>query len=73
MPALIGVNLQLAQDQLQALGSFVLDQTDASGLGRVQLLDSNWQVCGQDPAAGTVVPVETVVVLASVKLDEVCP
>jgi outer membrane murein-binding lipoprotein Lpp len=73
MPALVGVNLQLAQDQLQALGSYVMDQTDASGLGRVQVLDSNWKVCAQQPAAGSVVPLDAVVTLASVKLDERCP
>ncbi|WP_421743166.1 PASTA domain-containing protein [Cellulomonas sp.] len=73
MPAVVGVNLQLAQDTLQAAGSYVLDQTDASGLGRVQVNDSNWQVCGQDPAPGTVVPVDTMVTLSAVKLDETCP
>lgn len=49
-----------------------MDQGDASGLGRIQVLDSNWQVCSQDPAPGVEVPVETVVTLSAVKLDEVC-
>lgn len=73
MPALVGVNLQLAQDQLQSLGSYVLDQTDASGLGRAQVLDSNWQVCAQQPAPGSVVPIDTMVTLSAVKLSETCP
>lgn len=73
MPALVGVDLQLAQDTLQALDSWVLDQTDASGLGRMQINDSNWSVCAQDPPPGSVVPISTVVTLASVKLDETCP
>lgn len=73
MPALVGANLQLAQDTLQAAGSYVLDQTDASGLSRIQVNDSNWQVCHQDPAPGAVVPVDTIVTLGSVKLAETCP
>jgi hypothetical protein len=73
MPSLVGQNLQLSQDQLQALGSYLMDQTDAAGLSRVQVLDSNWQVCAQNPAPGKTVPVDTMVVLSSVKLAEQCP
>lgn len=73
MPDLVGENLQLAQDKLQKLGSFVLDQQDAAGLDRIQVLDSNWQVCSQRPAPGKTVMTDTVVVLASVKLAEECP
>ena len=73
MPALDGMNLQLAQDTLQALGSYLMDQQDASGLGRVQVIDSNWQVCSQDPGPGSVIPESTLVTLAAVKLDETCP
>lgn len=73
MPALEGMVLQDAQDTLQALGSYVLDQQDASGMDRMQIDDSNWFVCSQEPATGTEVSLESVVVLASVKLDETCP
>jgi len=73
MPALEGMVLQDAQDTLQALGSYLMDQQDASGMDRMQMNDSNWVVCSQDPAAGTETPLETIVVLASVKLDETCP
>ena len=73
MPNLVGENLQLAQDKLQALGSYVLDQEDAAGLNRFQVNDSNLQVCEQTPAPGKTVPVETLVLLASVKLAEQCP
>jgi PASTA domain len=73
MPNLVGENLQLAQDKLQALGSYLMDQQDAAGLGRIQVLDSNWQVCTQDPAPGATVPVDTMVTLAAVKLAEHCP
>src|SRR5450759_918961 len=52
MPNLVGENLQLAQDKLQALGSYLMDQQDAAGLGRIQVLDTNWRVCTQKPAPG---------------------
>lgn len=73
MPALVGENLQLAQDLLQKNGSYVLDQEDALGLDRLQVLDSNWQVCKQSPKAGTKVAIDAMVTLSSVKLTEECP
>src|SRR5690606_38808503 len=73
MPDLVGLNLQEAQDSLQALGSYFLDQEDALGEGRVQLVDSNWQVCSQEPASGAEMPLEATVLLTAVKLDEACP
>lgn len=73
VPDLVGMNLQDAQDALQALGSYLLDQEDASGEGRLQIDDSNWQVCTQEPAPGTEVPLSATIRLDSVKLDEVCP
>lgn len=72
MPELVGMNLQDAQDSLQAVGSYFLDQTDASGQGRMQVDDDNWQVCTQDPAAGIEVDITATVQLGSVKLDESC-
>jgi hypothetical protein len=73
MPDVVGQELQDAQDLLQTLGSYLMDQQDASGLDRLQINDSNWKVCSQEPAAAAEVPIETVVILASVKNDEVCP
>jgi len=73
MPAVVGVNLQLAQDSLQKLGSYAIDQTDAAGLDRFQVNDSNWTVCSQVPEAGAVVDVSTMVTLSAVKLAETCP
>ncbi len=73
MPDLVGMNLQLAQDTLQSLNSWFIDQEDASGLDRMQMVDSNWQVCRQDPAPGTAVPISTIVTVWNVKLDEACP
>jgi beta-lactam-binding protein with PASTA domain len=72
MPALVGMNLQEAQNRLQARGSFLLTQTDGTGQERFQMLDYNWKVCGQRPAAGTVTDVATLVELVAVKLSESC-
>lgn len=73
MPGLKGMNLQDAQDELQKRGSYLMDQEDASGEHRIQLVDSNWKVCTQIPRAGRKVPISTIVRLAAVKLDESCP
>jgi hypothetical protein len=73
MPKLVGLVLQDAQDLLQSRGSYLLDQEDASGRGRWQLLDSGWKVCMQKPRPGVSIPVETIVTLWSVKLSERCP
>jgi len=53
MPDLVGINLQDAQNAIQQLGVFFTTSTDASGLGRSQLIDSNWVVCGQNFPPGT--------------------
>lgn len=73
MPNVVGENLQLAQDMLQALGSYGLIQNDALELGRFQVLDANWKVCAQKPQAGKKVPTDTIVELEAVKLEESCP
>ena len=72
MPDLVGMNLQEAQDQLQELGSFSLDQEDALGYDRVQILDSDWTVCRQSPEPGTTAPLEVTVTLWSAKIGEDC-
>lgn len=73
MPDVTGLSLQDAQDQLQAVGSFLMDQKDATDQGRTQINDSNWKVCTQDPAPGTVHSKLAIVTLYSVKNDEACP
>ncbi len=73
MPDVTGLSLQDAQDQLQALGSFLMNQEDATDQGRTQINDSNWTVCTQDPAPGTVHSKLAIVTLYSVKKDEACP
>ena len=47
-----GTDLQVAQNTVQTAGVFFSRSEDASGQGRSQLIDSNWTVVGQRPAAG---------------------
>lgn len=72
MPPLVGMNLQKAQNLLQARGSFLLTQTDGTGQERFQMVDYGWKVCAQVPAAGTVTDLATLVELITVKLSEAC-
>jgi hypothetical protein len=72
MPNLRGQILQTAQDKLQGLGSFLLFQKDASGMGRMQLFDRQWRVCRQDPQTGVKTSITDFVTLWSVKLSESC-
>lgn len=77
MPDFRGVNLQDAQDQVQELGVFFSRSHDLLGT-RSQVLDGNWQVCGQTPAAGTRIagPAEDwegKIDFGAVKLNERCP
>ncbi|MET8673556.1 hypothetical protein G6W47_27910 [Streptomyces sp. CAI-21] len=71
LPGMVGENLQFAQDSAQAAGFYVLDDQDASGLGRLQVMDRNWTVCSQEPGPGTY-PVDTKVTFYAVKTGESC-
>ncbi|MBQ1090650.1 PASTA domain-containing protein [Streptomyces sp. B93] len=71
LPNLVGKDLQAAQDEAQAAGFYVLDDQDASGQNRLQILDRNWTVCSQEPDPGTH-PTDTLVTLYAVKDDETC-
>jgi beta-lactam-binding protein with PASTA domain len=53
MPDVVCMNLQDAQDYIQASGVFYSRSDDATGDGRMQIIDSNWQVVAQSPASGT--------------------
>jgi beta-lactam-binding protein with PASTA domain len=72
LPDLVGKGLQYAQDTAQAAGFRSLTSHDASGRGRHQILDRDWQVCFQDPAAGAV-STSTKIDFGVVKTDEKCP
>lgn len=71
LPDVVGMDLQAAQDEAQAAGFYVLDDQDASGQKRLQVLDRNWTVCSQEPEAGTH-PTDTAVTLFAVKDTESC-
>ena len=53
MPDVICMNLQDAQDEIQDHGVFLSGSVDATGQGRNQIIDSNWVVVDQSPAAGS--------------------
>ncbi|MFF0293718.1 hypothetical protein ACFYST_10115 [Kitasatospora sp. NPDC004614] len=72
LPDFTGMGLQAAQDKAQTAGFFGLKSHDALGRSRNQILDRDWKVCSQSPAAGQQ-PTSTVVDMAAVKLDEQCP
>lgn len=69
MPDFVGKGLNTARDSLDSGTS--ITATDATG-SRMILLESNWEVCTQDPAAGSALqgqPVE----FTAVKFGESCP
>jgi hypothetical protein len=72
MPDVVCMNLQDAQDTIQTKGVFFSRSRDATGEGRRQLIDSNWQVVAQTPAPGTPIG-EFEAVLEVVKFGEPSP
>ena len=72
MPDVMCMNLQDAQDTIQEAGVFFSRSDDATGEGRHQIIDSNWQVVGQTPAPGTPIS-EFEAVLDVVKYGEPSP
>ncbi|MEU2758157.1 hypothetical protein ACQ5JZ_13880 [Streptomyces sp. ZG43] len=60
-----------ARDSAQAAGFYLLDEQDASVLGRLQVMDRNWTVCSQEPGPGTY-PVDTKVTFHAVEAGESC-
>jgi beta-lactam-binding protein with PASTA domain len=75
MPDLVGVNLQDAQNRIQALSgdqTFYSASHDESGAGRSQVLDANWQVCSQNVRAGARITKDTQIDFGAVKLGESC-
>ncbi|TDC84275.1 hypothetical protein E1292_49540 [Nonomuraea deserti] len=64
------MNLQAAQDHLQATGFYLLDDQDATGQDRLQVLDRNWLVVRQTPAAGKRVTTDTLITLHAKKIGE---
>lgn len=78
MPNEVGKVLQVAQDDIQAVSGnpfFFTASEDATGEARFQVMDSNWVVCSQKPAAGKPVKLDnsTDVTFYVVKTGESCP
>jgi beta-lactam-binding protein with PASTA domain len=73
VPDFVGMGLQSAQDAAQAAGFDRLTSHDASDQDRMQILDRNWTVCDQTPAAGTSTSTSTTIDMGAVKTDETCP
>lgn len=69
MPAVTCMILQTAQDVIQEAGVFFSRSDDATGAGRMQVMDRNWVVVAQTPAAGEPVG-EAEAVLSVVKIGE---
>jgi len=72
MPDVVCMNLQDAQDLIQTTGVFFSRSEDATGQGRLQVIDSNWQVVEQTPAPGSPIG-EGDAVLSVVKYGESSP
>ncbi|MER7823537.1 hypothetical protein ABTX85_13340 [Streptomyces sp. NPDC096097] len=73
VPDFVGQVLQTAQDRAQATGFYLLSSHDALGRNRHQVLDRNWKVCTQTPAAGTTTGTATRIDFGTVKNEESCP
>jgi len=76
MPNMVGRGLQEAQDAMQKLTGdpvFLTSSHDATGAKRQQMVDHNWKVCSQTPAAGTTITMKSVVDFGAVKTAESCP
>ncbi len=70
VPNVVGKDHQLAQDTMQAAGLYMLMEEDASGQGRLLLLDRNWTTVRQRPKAGECVDEGTEIMLYAVKDGE---
>lgn len=77
MPDLRGRDLQSAQDAIQALtsdGIWYTSSHDATGEGRHQWLDRDWQVCTQSVAPGRTITSDTKIDFGVVRVQtETCP
>lgn len=75
MPALVGQNLQAAQDAIQALstdGIVYTSSHDTTGAGRQQVLDRNWKVCSQSIEPGARITAESAIDFGAAELTESC-
>lgn len=61
VPDAVGMNYQDAQDLWRSSGLIVGPAVDATGANRLPVLDLNWVVLEQEPAAGEVVDADTMI------------
>jgi beta-lactam-binding protein with PASTA domain len=73
VPNFVGKGLQSAQDEAQAAGFYNLASHDSTGRDRNQILDRDWKVCTQEPAAGAKASTDAKLDFGTVKLAETCP
>ncbi|MEJ8646816.1 hypothetical protein WKI65_01710 [Streptomyces sp. MS1.AVA.3] len=72
VPDYTGRNLQEAQDAAQDKGLSLLKSRDLSSRHRMQVWDRHWQVCDQEPAAGSVMEDTDTLTFDVVKTGESC-
>jgi len=70
VPNEVGKNHQAAQDDMQAHGLYNLSEEDATGQGRMLILDRNWKVVSQSPAPGTKASEDATITLRSKKYTD---
>ncbi|MDX8037115.1 hypothetical protein SK803_43575 [Lentzea sp. BCCO 10_0856] len=70
VPNVVGMVHQYAQDTMQAAGLYVLREQDATGRGRMLVLDRNWETTAQSVPAGEVVDCTTAITLSAKKIGE---
>ena len=70
VPNVVGKDLQLAQDTMQAAGLYNLSSHDSTGQARLQVLDRNWVVTDQTPAAGSSVAADQLIDLGARKFTD---
>ena len=70
VPNVVGKDLQLAQDTMQAAGLYKLSSHDSTGQARLQVLDRNWLVTDQAPAAGSRVAEDHLIDLGARKFTD---
>jgi hypothetical protein len=77
MPNEVGKVLQDAQDDLQRVSGnrlYFSSSSDATGAGRHQILDRDWQVCSRSIPTGATVTDNETPNFAVVRVDtETCP
>ena len=70
VPNVVGKDLQFAQDTMQAAGLYNLTSHDSTGQARLQVLDRNWVVTDQTPAAGSSVAADQLIDLGARKFTD---